>query len=56
MIQAQTLADLDGVQHRFFTRQGGVSAGLYSSLNCGYGSGDSALSGHGPGDIRWAHG
>lgn len=40
MIQARTLADLDGVQHRFFTRQGGVSAGLYSSLNCGYGSGD----------------
>ena len=41
MIQAQTLADLDGVQHFFFTRQGGVSGGLYSSLNCGYGSGDS---------------
>lgn len=40
MILAKTLADLDGVQHRFFTRQGGVSAGLYSSLNCGYGSGD----------------
>ncbi|MBX9943325.1 MAG: peptidoglycan editing factor PgeF [Reyranella sp.] len=40
MILAQTLADLDGVQHRFFTRAGGVSAGLYSSLNCGYGSGD----------------
>lgn len=40
MILAQTLADLDGVQHRFFTRQGGVSAGLYASLNCGYGSGD----------------
>ena len=39
-IQAKTLADLDGVQHRFFTRRGGVSAGLYSSLNCGYGSGD----------------
>ena len=35
------LADLDGVQHRFFTRRGGISAGLYSSLNCGYGSGDS---------------
>ena len=35
-----TLADLDGVPHRFFTRQGGVSDGLYSSLNCGYGSGD----------------
>jgi YfiH family protein len=40
MIQARALADLDGVQHRFFTRRGGVSAGLYSSLNCGYGSGD----------------
>lgn len=41
MIQAQTLAALDRVQHRFFTRRGGVSTGLYSSLNCGYGSGDS---------------
>jgi polyphenol oxidase len=40
MIQARSLADLDGVQHRFFTRRGGVSEGLYSSLNCGYGSGD----------------
>jgi YfiH family protein len=40
MIQAKALAELDGVQHRFFTRRGGVSAGLYSSLNCGYGSGD----------------
>src|ERR1700752_4076430 len=40
MIQARTLADLDSVQHQFFTRQGGVSEGLYSSLNCGYGSGD----------------
>jgi polyphenol oxidase len=39
-IQASTLAGLDGVQHCFFTRRGGVSAGLYSSLNCGYGSGD----------------
>jgi YfiH family protein len=40
MIKAQTLATLDGVQHGFFTRRGGVSSGLYSSLNCGYGSGD----------------
>src|SRR5512146_3005326 len=39
-IQARTLAELDGVRHRFFTRRGGVSTGLYSSLNCGYGSGD----------------
>jgi polyphenol oxidase len=41
MIKAPALAQLPGVQHRFFTRKGGVSAGLYSSLNCGYGSGDS---------------
>ena len=41
MIQAPSLAGLDGIQHRFFTRRGGVSTGLYSSLNCGYGSGDS---------------
>src|SRR5438270_1167984 len=41
MIQAPLLAGLDGITHRFFTRRGGVSSGLYSSLNCGYGSGDS---------------
>ncbi|HYD06756.1 MAG TPA: peptidoglycan editing factor PgeF [Reyranella sp.] len=41
MIEAPSLAELDGVAHRFFTRRGGVSGGLYSSLNCGYGSGDS---------------
>jgi hypothetical protein len=40
-IEAKPLADLSGVRHRFFTRRGGVSEGLYSSLNCGYGSGDS---------------
>ncbi len=40
MIQAPTLAAFDGVQHRFFTRRGGVSSGLFSSLNCGYGSAD----------------
>jgi len=40
MIQAPTLADLAGVQHAFFTRRGGVSTGLFSSLNCGYGSAD----------------
>lgn len=26
--------------HGFFTREGGVSEGLYGGLNCGYGSGD----------------
>jgi polyphenol oxidase len=34
------LAGLKGVRHGFFTRQGGVSQGLYASLNCGFGSQD----------------
>jgi len=29
-----------GIRHGFFNRCGGVSTGLYASLNCGYGSGD----------------
>ncbi len=28
------------LRHGFFTRQGGVSEGLYQSLNCGFGSAD----------------
>jgi polyphenol oxidase len=39
MIEAKTLA-LDGIRHGFFTRQGGVSGGLYASLNGGVGSND----------------
>jgi hypothetical protein len=38
-----TLGALDGhsaVRHAFFTRRGGVSGGLFASLNCGFGSGD----------------
>lgn len=30
----------DGVRHAFFTRNGGVSAGIYASNNCGFGSHD----------------
>jgi polyphenol oxidase len=40
-IQAETLA-LPGLRHAFFTREGGVSGGLYRSLNGGLGSHDSA--------------
>jgi YfiH family protein len=40
MITLGRLNDLDGVRHGFMTRLGGVSEGLYASLNCGYGSGD----------------
>lgn len=34
------LLDLPGVRHAFFTRQGGVSEGIYASLNVGAGSDD----------------
>jgi YfiH family protein len=40
MISAAALAAAPGIRHAFLTRQGGVSSGLFSSLNCGYGSGD----------------
>lgn len=30
----------DAIAHGFFTREGGVSQGLYAGLNCGPGSGD----------------
>jgi YfiH family protein len=34
------LLDLPGIRHAFFTRAGGVSTGIYESLNVGRGSGD----------------
>jgi YfiH family protein len=34
------LLDLPGVRHAFFTRKGGVSAGVYAGLNVGAGSND----------------
>jgi len=40
ILTSQRLAGLAGVRHGFFTRQGGVSEGLYASLNVGRGSGD----------------
>lgn len=36
------LAALPGISHAFFTRQGGVSTGIYASLNVGRGSKDEA--------------
>jgi len=39
-LSASSLAAVDGVSHGFFTRQGGVSSGIYASLNCGPGSRD----------------
>ncbi len=34
------ILDSPGILHGFFTRKGGVSSGIYDSLNCSYGSGD----------------
>lgn len=40
MLQAKNLAALPGIRHAFFTREGGVSEGIYASLNAGVGSND----------------
>jgi len=40
MLTSDSLSALAGIRHGFFTREGGVSGGLYASLNCGLGSGD----------------
>lgn len=41
LIEAPELS-LPGIRHGFFGRKGGVSQGLYASLNCGLGSNDDA--------------
>jgi YfiH family protein len=40
VVQSALLAQVAGVQHAFFTREGGVSTGIYDSLNVGRGSRD----------------
>ncbi|MDD7910198.1 MULTISPECIES: peptidoglycan editing factor PgeF [Pseudovibrio] len=40
MIRAPELASMPNVRHGFFTRENGVSSGLYESLNVGLGSKD----------------
>jgi len=40
VLQATVLAVLPGIRHAFFTRSGGVSEGVYTSLNGGVGSKD----------------
>tara|TARA_B100000686_G_C16744499_1_gene948596 strand:- start:609 stop:1376 length:768 start_codon:yes stop_codon:yes gene_type:complete len=40
MIKSDPLAALSGQNHGFLTRRGGVSGGVYASLNCGRASGD----------------
>ena len=40
MLQAPSLGKLPRIRHGFFTREGGVSRGIYASLNGGVGSSD----------------
>lgn len=40
MLQAPSLSKLPRIRHAFFTRDGGVSDGIYASLNGGVGSSD----------------
>lgn len=39
-VRCPSLSALPGIRHGWFTREGGVSSGLYGSLNTGYGSDD----------------
>lgn len=43
MITSRVLDRASGVRHAFFSRRGGVSEGIYASLNCGPGSDDDRL-------------
>jgi copper oxidase (laccase) domain-containing protein len=40
MLDSPLLSSIPGLSHAFFTRHGGVSRGLYESLNGGLGSDD----------------
>ncbi len=40
MIKSKKLKKFDNIKHGFFNSSGGVSSGIYKSLNCGIGSND----------------
>jgi len=40
MLRAASISKLSGIEHAFFTREGGVSSGIYATLNGGVGSHD----------------
>lgn len=46
MLTDPVLAGCSSIKHAFFTRRGGVSGGIYASLNCGLGSNDDSASVH----------
>ena len=42
MIKSKLLNKYKNISVGFFSRSGGISSGIYKSLNCGPGSGDSS--------------
>ena len=44
MLASPLLSAVPGLRHAFFTREGGVSGGIYRSLNAGIGSQDDPAS------------
>ena len=40
VLQSTALGRIPHIRHGFFTRQGGISRGIYTALNAGFGSGD----------------
>ncbi|HDO51563.1 MAG TPA: peptidoglycan editing factor PgeF [Rhizobiales bacterium] len=40
IVESATLSNMAGIRHGFGTRKGGVSSGIYATLNCGVGSRD----------------
>src|SRR3954454_2195074 len=40
LVSSDVMSAIPGLRHAFFTREGGVSDGIYSGLNGGLGSGD----------------
>ena len=43
MIRSKKLSKFKEIKHGFFTKSGGVSKGIYKSLNCGIGSNDKKI-------------
>ena len=39
-IESKKLLKINNISHGFFSNKGGVSKGIYKSLNCGFGSKD----------------
>ncbi len=43
MFYSENLKKRNGIKHCFFSRNDGISKGIYESLNCGIGSNDDKL-------------